>query len=226
MRMHGRGRSATRHKLVSEGLYKNKIEITLLIFFSSHIEVQRKLHLQVKMSRITALRVPRFGVDKTGFDYPFSELEPEAHEYSNYALSDILKTATTYTGGVAIPTAVEIGDFPKNIAVWLWASVGELGGKPWILLCRLTNGLFAHYVGSCDTSGFYCSGHMSLSVSTTLAGMIDGLDAATYARYIEETAELDMDTSGWVLDLGKMSPVMFVRGQIRHRVLPALNCSD
>ena len=178
------------------------------------------------MPRFTALRIPRFGVDKAGFDYPFSELEPEAHEYSNYALSDILKTSTVYSGAAAVPTAVAIGDFPKNIAVWLWASVGELGGKPWILLCRLSNGLFAHYVGSCDTSGFYCSGHMSLSVSTTLAGMIEGLDEATYARYIEETAELVKSDTDHVVDLGKLSPVMFIRGQIRHKVLPALNRLD
>ena len=106
------------------------------------------------------------------------------------------------------------------------ASVGELGGKPWILLCRLSNGLFAHYVGSCDTSGFYCSGHMSLSVSTTLAGMIEGLDTATYTRYIEETAELVKSDTDHVVDLGKPSPVMFIRGQIRHKVLPALNRLD
>jgi len=177
------------------------------------------------MPRLTNMRIPRFGIDKEGFDYPFSELEPEAHEYSNYALSDILTTSAVYSGKAAVPSLVDIGDFPKNIAVWLWASVGTIGGKPWLLLCRLSNGLFAHYVGSCDESGFYCSGHMSLSVSTTLAGMIDGLDNATYARYIEETVEIAQVAEPVSVDFKKPVQLFKLTG-LSYTRLPPLNMSD
>jgi hypothetical protein len=56
----------------------------------------------------------------------------------------------------------EIDVFPDNIAEYYWISPGENDEKPWMCLCRLTNGVYVFYMGECDYTGFDCQGNMKI----------------------------------------------------------------
>lgn len=82
----------------------------------------------------------------------------------------------------------EIGEFPDNIAEYYWISEGENDERPWLTLCRLTNGVYVFYKGECDYTGFDCQGHMKIYASKDHSVLtMYGMSSEEYDTYYKET---------------------------------------
>lgn len=88
---------------------------------------------------------------------------------------------------------LDIGAFPDTIAEYFWVHTGENDEEPWLVLCRLQNGLYVFYRGECDYTGFDCQGDMRIYVARTVDMLL--LHAMTAADYEKYTAETDGDCS-------------------------------
>lgn len=110
--------------------------------------------------------------DQDAFDYPFGVTNELA-----YSIEDIVEPLLTQSATDAVALA---GDFPNNIAQWIWSRPGQKDGDSWLLLCRLNTGAYAFFSGWCDYTGFDCQGGMKLTVSKVLADVIEhGMETAT-----------------------------------------------
>ena len=82
----------------------------------------------------------------------------------------------------------EIGEFPDNITEYYWISEGENDERPWMTLCRLTNGVYVFYKGECDYTGFDCQGHMKIYASKDHSVLtMYGMSSEEYDTYYKET---------------------------------------
>jgi hypothetical protein len=85
-------------------------------------------------------------------------------------------------------TSEEIGMFPDNIAEYYWISEGENDEKPWLVLCKLTNGVYVFYKGECDYTGFDCQGHMKIYASKDHSVLtLYGMSGEEYHKYYKDT---------------------------------------
>jgi hypothetical protein len=85
-------------------------------------------------------------------------------------------------------TSEEIGMFPDNIAEYYWISDGENDEKPWMTLCKLTNGVYVFYKGECDYTGFDCQGHMKIYASKDHSVLtLYGMSGEEYDKYYKDT---------------------------------------
>lgn len=90
------------------------------------------------------------------------------NDYSVYKLSSIFRPLFGQTASLK-----DAGTFPNNIKYFIWCQKGINDEKPWLLLCRLTNGKYAYFSASCDYTGFSCQGGMSLYISDTIEVLVD-----------------------------------------------------
>jgi hypothetical protein len=83
----------------------------------------------------------------------------------------------------------DIGEFPDNISEYYWISEGENDEKPWITLCRLTNGVYVFYKGECDYTGFDCQGNMEIYSSKDYSVLIRyAMSIDDYNKYYKDTS--------------------------------------
>lgn len=118
--------------------------------------------------------------DQDAFSCPFESIKGLL-----YSVDDIVEPLLTQTATDAEALA---GDFPNNIAQWIWSRPGENDGDSWLLLCRLNTGAYAFFSAWCDYTGFDCRGGMKLTVSKVLADVIEhGMEDCDYVLYEAET---------------------------------------
>lgn len=85
----------------------------------------------------------------------------------------------------------DVRNFPDNVEKYYWISPGENDERPWLTLCRLTNGIYVFYKGECDYTGFDCQGSMELYASKDASILIKyAMTSSDYAKYIEDTVEM------------------------------------
>ena len=114
------------------------------------------------------------------------ELDPSWLEYPFSCVTDYELTPEPIPGQ---PTE-DIDGFPQNIAHYYWISEGINDEKPWLTLCRLTNGVYVFYKGECDYTGFECQGNMKLYTSKDPAVLIQmAMCESDYKNYIKDTTD-------------------------------------
>jgi hypothetical protein len=109
-------------------------------------------------------------------DYPFSFLRNGEYE----------RTVQPIPG----QPVEDVGTFPDNIAHYYWIHPGKNDEEPWLVLCRLTTGVYVFYKGECDYTGFDCQGNMKLYASRDPAILIEfAMTLEESRKYMSETAE-------------------------------------
>lgn len=135
------------------------------------------------MQRDFTQRLALWAHDKESFIYPFTYIN--LSEGYGYNLTEIVKPLLTQTQEEALVLA---GNYPKNITEWIWSAPGEHDEDQWLLLCRLSTGAYAFYRAGCDYTGFDCQGSMFLTVSNSLAEIIEhGMGSHNYDLYLKKT---------------------------------------
>lgn len=134
--------------------------------------------------RDIAMRRTQAGVTKADhaarLSYPFSSIHGS---HFGYCVDDFQRPVPSEAPGA------DAGDFPRNIAEYLWTEEGRNDFDEWLCFARLTNGNYVLYTASCDYTGFDCSGDMRLIVSRTYEAMLlHGFDDDQYARFVKATA--------------------------------------
>ena len=102
------------------------------------------------------------------FKYINASTRGKKNDYSVYKLSSIFRPLFGQSASLK-----DAGRFPNNIKYFIWCQKGINDEKPWLLLCRLTNGKYAYFSASCDYTGFSCQGGMSLYIADTIEVLVD-----------------------------------------------------
>lgn len=81
------------------------------------------------------------------------------------------------------------GNFPHNIAEWIWSATPQDDGDAWLLLCRLTTGAYAFLSAKEGSYGFKSYGSsVRLALGHNLATIVEfGLTESWYNLYMRKT---------------------------------------
>ena len=104
---------------------------------------------------------PRLGpASAKDIEYPMGYYTTEGYGNGKYTIRNVVSQP--------VP---DLGDFPANIAKYLWTHEGGNDAENWYALFRLKDGRYGFLEASCCASGFGCKGDMYVYAGT-LAEMV------------------------------------------------------
>ena len=133
--------------------------------------------------RVTNQRTALWAQDKASFDYPFMHFvkNPVARCLGGFSVRPLL----TQTDEQAIALA---GDFPHDIASWIWSVPGANDSEDWMGLFLLNTGAYGFYKAGCSYTGFTAYGNQELIVGSLAEVINHGMSDRAYELYMEKTA--------------------------------------
>lgn len=135
-------------------------------------------------SRYVEPRRALFQHMKTAWGLDFKECQLADKEL----LSDAIESGLLPGVHVAHAKAMA-GDFPHNIAEWIWSAAPQDDGDALLLLCRLTTGAYAFLSAKEGSYGFNSYGSsVRLALADSLAAIVErGLTDMWYNLYMRKT---------------------------------------
>ena len=91
-----------------------------------------------------------------------------------------------------IEQKLDYDTFPKNIVEIYYYQVGVADNVDWILVCLLTNGVYAYFRAWCDYTGFICQGGTELILADSIENLQDyGMSGAVRKQFREFQGQED-----------------------------------